>query len=155
MLDWQVLEPVVTGAKPIQVLKSGKLDHSPLRYAGDDQENCTADLQLMRGSAVAHCIRFYWWSRLLSLGSRCSRFDIRFYRTNSDGCRPPQPNSLQFQRHPELLQPTLHRKQTCYLWPDFLRDPSASAVSDKCEKIHWPAAFRITATPRFLEAEPN
>ena len=27
--------------------------------------------------------------------------------------------------------------------------------SDKCPKIHWPAAFRITATPHFLEAEPN
>jgi CRP-like cAMP-binding protein len=22
----------------------------------------------------------------------------------------------------KLLQPTLHRKQTCYLWPDFLRE---------------------------------
>jgi hypothetical protein len=25
----------------------------------------------------------------------------------------------------------------------------------QCPKIHWPAAFRITATPRFLKAEPK
>jgi hypothetical protein len=38
---------------------------------------------------------------------------------------------------------------------DSPRDLSARAVSDKCPKIHWPAAFRITATPRFLEAGPK
>jgi len=58
MLDWQALEPFVTGAKPIQVLKSGKLDHSPLRYAGDDQENCTADLQIMRGALLRIAFAF-------------------------------------------------------------------------------------------------
>jgi Transposase domain (DUF772) len=50
---------------------------------------------------------------------------------------------------------TCRRKQTCYLWPDCLCVPSVSPVSDKCPKIHWPAAFRITATRRFLEAEPK
>jgi hypothetical protein len=53
------------------------------------------------------------------------------------------------QIHPP--QPTSHRKQTCYLSSDSPRDLSARAVSDKCPKIHWPATFRITATPRFLE----